>query len=71
MGLAIFHSLIVFLIIVCLVAGAIWLVFFVFNKVAGQPIPPKVQMIVWLVFMLICLLLLVERLWPIIGHYTR
>lgn len=69
--MAIFHSIIVFLIGVCLVAGLIWLVFYIIKKVSGEPIPPKAQTIVWLVFMLICLLLLVERLWPFFGRYTH
>ncbi len=55
-----FEQIIMFLIYVCVVAAVIYLALYVLGTVIGVPFPPKVVQIIWVIFMLICLLLLVR-----------
>ena len=65
---ALIISIIWFLVGVVIVGGLIWLVFYVFNKISGEPIPAKVQQVVWILFLLICILLLILRVWPLVSR---
>jgi hypothetical protein len=69
--MAIVLSILWFLVGVVIVGGLIWLVLYVFNKVSGEPVPPKVQMFIWLLFGLICLIIFVMRMWPLVGRYIH
>ena len=55
-----FEQIIMFLIYACLVAAMIYLLLWVIGTVAGVAIPPKVVQILWVVFVLVCLLFLVR-----------
>lgn len=64
------ESIIMFLIYVCVIAGLIYLVLYVLGAL-GVPIPPKVAQIVWIIFMLICFLLLARMLLPLAGGHRK
>ena len=55
------------LIYICLLALVIYLVLWVLGTVAGVQLPPKVIQIIWVVFALVCLLILVRLLLPHSG----
>lgn len=55
------------LIYICLLALVIYLVIWVLQTVAGIGLPAKVIQIVWIIFALICLLILVRLLLPHMG----
>jgi hypothetical protein len=52
------------LIYICLVALVIYLVIWVLTTVIGVPIPAKVIQILWVIFALICILILVRLVLP-------
>lgn len=62
------EAIIMSLIYICLLAIAIYLILWVIQAVAGISIPPKIVQIIWIVFVLVCLLLLVRLLLP---HFPR
>jgi hypothetical protein len=62
------EQLIWFLIYICIIAGLIYLVIYVLGAV-GVPLPPKAVQIAWIIFMLICLLLLVRMFLPMAGSH--
>lgn len=55
------------LIYICLVALVIYLVIWVLTTVIGVPIPAKVIQILWVIFALICILILVRLVLPHSG----
>ena len=55
------------LIYICLLALVIFLVLWVIQTVAGISLPPKIVQIIWVVFVLVCLLILVRLLLPHFG----
>ena len=61
------EAIITTLIYVCLLAIAIYLILWVIQSIAGISLPPKVIQIIWIVFVLVCLLLLVRLLLPHSG----
>jgi hypothetical protein len=61
------EAIITTLIYVCLLAAAIYIILWVISSVAGIQLPPKVVQIIWIVFVLICLLLIVRLLLPHMG----
>jgi hypothetical protein len=56
------------LIYICLLALVIYLVIWVLQTIAGIALPPKVIQIVWIIFALICILVLVRLLLPHSGR---
>lgn len=64
------ETIITTLIYICLLAVAIYLVIWVLQTVAGIELPPKVVQIIWVVFVLICVLLLVRLLLPHMGRLS-
>jgi hypothetical protein len=56
------------LIYICLLALVIYLILWVLGTVAGVTLPPKVIQIIWVVFALVCLLILVRLLLPHSGR---
>jgi hypothetical protein len=63
------ESIIWFLIWVLVVAGILYLMFWVITTVAGIPIPAKIIQIVWVIFALIVILLLVRMFLPYAGSH--
>lgn len=55
------------LIYICLLALVIYLIIWVLQTVAGIALPPKVIQIIWVIFALVCLLILVRLLLPHLG----
>lgn len=55
------------LIYICVLALVIYLVIWVLQTVAGVGLPPKVIQIIWIIFALVCLLILVRLLLPHMG----
>jgi len=55
------------LIYVCLLALVIYLIIWVLQTIAGIALPPKVIQIIWVIFALVCLLILVRLLLPHFG----
>ena len=55
------------LIYICLLALVIYLIIWVLQTVAGLALPPKVIQIIWIIFALICILILVRLLLPHAG----
>ncbi len=58
------ESILLFLIYVCIAAAIVYLVFWVIKSVAGIAIPAKVEQIIWVIFILIVILLFVQRVVP-------
>lgn len=56
------------LIYICLLALVIYLIIWVLQTVAGIALPPKVVQIIWIIFALICILILVRLLLPHAGR---
>lgn len=52
------------LIYICLLALVIFLVLWVLQTVANVALPPKVIQIIWIIFALVCVLILVRLLLP-------
>lgn len=50
------------LITICVIALVIYLVLWVLQTVAGLALPPKVVQIIWIIFALVCVLILVRLL---------
>jgi hypothetical protein len=63
------ESIIWFLIYVLIIAGLLYLVFWVITTVAGVPIPAKIIQIVWVIFALIVVLLLIKMFIPYLGSH--
>ena len=61
------EAIIYALIYICLLALVIYLIIWVLNTVAGIALPPKVIQIIWVIFALICILILVRLLLPHFG----
>lgn len=61
------EAIITTLIYICLLAVAIYLILWVITTVAGIALPEKVIQIIWIVFVLICVLFLVRLLMPHFG----
>ena len=61
------EAILIALIYVCVAAAVIWIVIYVFNRVVGEPIPARVQSIIWVVFMLLALLWLLRAILPGLG----
>ena len=57
-------SIIMFLIYVCVAAVIVYLVFWVIKSVVAIAIPPKVEQIIWIIFILVVILLFVQRVVP-------
>ena len=62
------EAIIYALIYICLLALVIYLILWVLGTVAGVQLPPKVIQIIWVVFALVCLLILVRLLLPHSGR---
>jgi len=62
------EAIITTLIYICLLAAAIYIVIWVIQTVAGIAIPPKIVQIIWIVFVLLCLLLVFRLLSPHLGR---
>jgi hypothetical protein len=60
------EAVIMLLIYACIVAGLIWIVFYVLGAV-GWVVPPMVQKIVWIIGALILLLAFVRLVLPHLG----
>jgi hypothetical protein len=61
------EAIIYALITICLLALVIYLVIWVLTTVIGVPIPAKVIQILWVIFALVCILILVRLLLPYGG----
>lgn len=61
------EGIIMALIYLCLLAAAIYLIIWVITSIAGIALPPKVIQIIWIVFVLVCVLFLVRMLLPGMG----
>ena len=61
------EAVITTLITICVLAVAIYLILWVIQSVAGITLPDKVTQIIWIIFVLICVLLLVRLLLPHMG----
>lgn len=61
------EGIIMALIYLCLLAAAIYLIIWVITSVAGIALPAKVIQIIWIVFVLVCVLFLVRLLLPGMG----
>lgn len=55
------------LIYICLLALVIYLIIWVLNTVVGVALPPKVVQIIWVIFILVCVLILVQMVLPRAG----
>lgn len=55
------------LIYICLLALAIYLILWVLGTVVGIALPPKVVQIIWVIFILVCVLILVQMVLPRAG----
>lgn len=55
------------LIYICLLALAIYLILWVLGTVVGIALPPKVVQIIWVIFILVCVLILVQLVLPRAG----
>lgn len=55
------------LIYICVLALVIYLIIWVLQTVAGIGLPPKVIQIIWIIFALVCVLILVQLLLPRLG----
>lgn len=60
------------LIYICIAALVVWLIVWVLQSV-GVPLPPQVIKIIWVIFALVCLLILARLLLPSLstGHLPR
>jgi len=56
------------LIYICLLALVIYLILWVLQTVAGIALPQQIVKIIWVVFALVCLLILVRLLLPHAGR---
>jgi ABC-type transport system involved in cytochrome bd biosynthesis fused ATPase/permease subunit len=56
------------LIYICLLALVIYLILWVLGSVIGVQLPPKVVQILWVIFALVCILILVRLLLPHAGR---
>jgi hypothetical protein len=61
------EAIIYALIYICLLALVIYLILWVLGTVAGVALPPKVIQIIWVIFALVCILILVRLLLPHAG----
>ena len=52
------------LIYICLLALVIYLIIWVLSTVVGVALPPKVVQIIWVIFALVCILILVQMVLP-------
>lgn len=59
------EAVITLLIYICLVVGVVWLVIWVLGQI-GVPLPAQVIKIVWVIAVLIIILLLWQRLGPML-----
>jgi hypothetical protein len=62
------EAIIYALIYICLLALVIYLILWVLGTVAGVALPPKVIQIIWVIFALVCILILVRLLLPHMGR---
>jgi ABC-type transport system involved in multi-copper enzyme maturation permease subunit len=62
-------SIIWFLIGVLIVGGLIYLCFYVIGLF--KPVPTKIEQIIWVIFLLICLLLLILRVLPLVRQLVH
>ena len=60
------EAVIIALIVIAVLALVVWLVFWVLSSV-GVPLPAQVQRIVWIIFALVCILILLRMLLPAAG----
>lgn len=61
------EQIIMALIYLCLLAAAVYLIIWVITSVANIALPAKVIQIIWIVFVLVCVLFLVRLLLPAAG----
>jgi hypothetical protein len=61
------EAIIYALIYICLLALVIYLIIWVLQVVASVSLPPKVIQIIWVIFALVCILILVRLLLPHAG----
>jgi hypothetical protein len=54
------ESVIYALIYICLLAIVVYLVIWVLTSVVNVPIPPKIIQLIWVIFALVCILILVR-----------
>ncbi len=66
-------AVITFLIYICFLALAIYLILWVLTDVVGLAIPPKVIQILWVIVILVAILWLVQMVLPGVGglHFPR
>lgn len=62
------EAVIMLLVYICVIALVIYLVIWVLQTVVGLALPPKVIQILWVIFALICILLLARLLLPMSGR---
>jgi hypothetical protein len=61
------ESVILSLIYILVIAAVIYIILWILSTVAGVQLPEKVIQIIWIVFALVCLLILVRLLLPGLG----
>lgn len=61
------EAILIALIYICVAAGVVWLIFYVFANVVEKPIPAKIQSIIWVIFLLVALLWLLRAVLPGLG----
>lgn len=61
------EGIIIALVWICVAAAIVWLVIYVFDSVIGKPIPPRIQSIIWVIFLLLALLWLLRAVLPGLG----
>lgn len=61
------EAIIYALIYICLLALVIYLILWVLGTVVGVALPPKVVQIIWVIFALVCILILVQLVLPRAG----
>jgi hypothetical protein len=61
------EAVIMALIYICLLALAIFLILWVLQSVVEIALPPKVVQIIWVIFVLVCVLILVQIVLPRAG----
>lgn len=62
------EAAITLLIYLLVVAAIIYIFFWAIETIAGVAIPPKIQQIIWVIYVLIAVLLLVRLLLPRLAH---
>ena len=63
------EAIIYALIYICLLALVIYLILWVLGTVVGVALPPKVVQIIWVIFALVCILILVQLVLPRAGFH--